>query len=70
MMKIARENGIKCIVNGGNPFEYTSFKKELLGVAQNANLEATYFSNVKGLAKEAIRNLGYLNPRFLPATLK
>lgn len=70
MLKIARKNGIRCIANGGNPYEYTSFKKELLGVSQNSNLKSTYLSNIKGLAREAINNISYLNPRFLPTTIK
>lgn len=70
MLKIARKNQIKCIVNGGNPYEYTSFKRELLGVSINANLKSTYFANIVGLLRESLKNLSYLNPRYLPVTLK
>lgn len=70
MLNIARRNKIRCIVNGGNPFEYTSFKKDLLGVSHGASLKSTYLANVKGLAKEAIKNLSYLKPEFLPMVIK
>jgi tRNA(Ile)-lysidine synthase TilS/MesJ len=70
MLKIARKNQIKCIVNGGNPYEYTSFKRELLGISMNANLKWTYFANIRGLFRESLKNLSYLNPRYLPVTLK
>lgn len=70
MLKIARKNQIKCIVNGGNPYEYTSFKKELLGVSVNANLKLTYFANIMGLFRESLKNLSYLTPQYLPVTLK
>jgi hypothetical protein len=70
MLKIARKNQIKCIVNGGNPYEYTSFKRELLGVSMNANLKKAYFANIAGLFRESLKNLSYLNPRYLPVTLK
>jgi len=70
MLSIARKNAIKCIVNGGNPYEYTSFKKELLGVSQQADLKSTYLRNVAGLLKEALKNIAYLKPQFLFTTAK
>ncbi len=70
ILKIAKERGVKLIVNGGNPYEYTSFKKELLGVRNSSALEKTYLWNIVGLINESIRNLGYLNLRYLPITLK
>jgi hypothetical protein len=70
ILKIAKENRVKLIINGGNPYEYTSFKKKLLGVNINSTLEKTYFSNIIGLINESFKNLRYLNPQFLPVTLK
>lgn len=70
ILKIAKENRVKLIINGGNPYEYTSFKKKLLGVNVNLTLEKTYFSNIIGLINESFKNLRYLNPKFLPVTLK
>lgn len=70
IIHIARKNGIRCIVNGGNPYEYTSFKKELLGVSPRAGLEKTYFQNIFGLIGESFKNRAYLKPEFLPVTIK
>jgi len=70
ILKIAKEHGVKLIVNGGNPYEYTSFKKELLGVRSSSELEKTYLFNIVGLINESIRNSRYLNLRYLPMTLK
>ena len=70
ILKSAHENSIKCIINGGNPYEYTLFKKQLLGVSLDANLKRTYFTNMFGLLRESLRNLNYLNPKYLPITIK
>lgn len=70
IMKIAREHDVHCIVNGGNPYEYTSFKKELLGVNQNAGLVSAYFFNIFRLAREALHNLSYLKLKYLPFTIE
>jgi hypothetical protein len=35
LLKIAKHHGIRCIITGGNPYEDTSFKKELLFVASD-----------------------------------
>ncbi|TKJ38356.1 ATPase [candidate division LCP-89 bacterium B3_LCP] len=70
ILKIARKNRIKCIVNGGNPYEYSTFKKVLLGVTDNANLKSTYLKNVKGLVKETLKNAHYLKPKFILTTIK
>ena len=70
IIRIARKYNIHCIVNGGNPFEYTSFKKELLSVPRDASLKSTYRKNIRGLLREALKNISYLNPILLPATLK
>ncbi len=70
ILKIARDNKVNCIVNGGNQYEYTSFKKELLGVKSGADLKTTYFANFGGLFREAVKNYRYLNPKYLPTTLR
>jgi len=70
ILKIAKENDIGCIINGGNPYEYTTFKKELLGVAQQTGLVSTYILNLFGLVKGAFANLAYVKPQFLPVTVK
>lgn len=70
IVKIARRNGVRCIVNGGNPYEYTSFKKLLLGVPAGAGLAETYLGNLRGLLAGALGNLAYLDPRYLATTAK
>ena len=70
IIRIAKRNGVRCIVNGGNPYEYTSFKKLLLGVSAGAGLAETYLKNLKGLLSQAAANLSYLDPRYLATTAK
>ena len=70
ILKIARDHRIRCVVSGGNPYEYTSFKKELLGVRHDAGLIHTYFLNIFLLAREALLNVSYLRPKYLPVTVK
>jgi hypothetical protein len=36
----------------------------------NANLKKAYFANIAALFRESLKNLSYLNPRYLPVTLK
>ena len=70
IMAIAREYRISCIVSGGNPYEYSSFKKDLLGLRPGAGLASTYLWNIFRLGKEALNNLPYLKPSCLPYALK
>jgi hypothetical protein len=70
ILSIARKHRIGCIVSGGNPYEYTSFKKILLGVRSDAGLADTYLGNIFRLGQEALNNLPYLKPAHLPYTLK
>lgn len=70
IIKIAKENDVDLLVNGGNPYEYTSFKKRLLGLNINSTLSNTYFLNIYGLLKEVAKNTRYLNPKYVPVTLK
>jgi len=65
IMAIARRHHIPCIVSGGNPYEYTAFKKSLLGVSPGAGLTSTYLWNVFQLGREAFGNLSYLKPAYL-----
>jgi hypothetical protein len=69
ILKIAKEYHVVCVINGGNPYEYSSFKKDLLGVKTNADLTKTYLTNLIGLTNRVVHNLGYLKPKFIPATI-
>jgi len=70
IIAIARRHHIPCIVSGGNPYEYTSFKKSLLGLSPGTNLVSTYLWNVFRLGREAFINPSYLRPAYLLHTLK
>jgi len=70
ILQIAKHYHISLIINGGNPYEYTSFKKELLDVSHSENLATTYFKNIRGLVKETLRNSSYLMPKYVPTLLK
>ncbi|KPK62666.1 ATPase [candidate division WOR_3 bacterium SM23_42] len=70
ILRIAKRNEITLIVNGGNPYEYTSYKKELLKVSHTENLLTTYLINIKGLTAEISRNYHYLNPKCIPTFVK
>ncbi|HEX7320344.1 MAG TPA: ATPase [bacterium] len=70
ILEIAKRHDINLIVNGGNPYEYTSFKKELLGVSESTDLEKSYSKNLTGLIREALKNYLYLKPQYLPVLVK
>jgi hypothetical protein len=70
IMAIARRHRIPSIVSGGNPYEYTDFKKALLGLPPGAGLASTYLWNVFRLGREAFGNPSYLRPAYLLHTLK
>jgi hypothetical protein len=70
IMAIAREHDITCIVSGGNPYEYTSFKRDLLGVRPDASLASTYLWNIFRLGQEALNNRPYLKSAYLSYTLR
>ena len=65
-LSIARKHGIHCIVSGGNPFEYTSFKKELLQVGRDVGHEEMLTRAAGGLLKQLLHNPAYLSPSYLP----
>lgn len=70
IIAIAKKNNITLIINGGNPYEYTSFKKALLHVSPEEGLTSTYVKNIKGLIIESLKNLSYLSPQYVPVLLK
>ncbi|UCF71763.1 MAG: ATPase [candidate division WOR-3 bacterium] len=70
VVETAKKLGISLIVSGGNPYEYTSFKKELLTVSRDVDLSTYYVQYIRGLAKESLKNLSYVKPHYLPTLLK
>lgn len=70
IIQIARKHGISLIVCGGNPYEYTSYKKESLGVSRDVSLRIYYRKYLTGLIKKSLENLAYLKPQFVPTLSK
>jgi len=69
-LRIAKENNISCIISGGNPYEYVSFKRELLGVSHNEDPNMVYIKYFFGLLRESSKNPGYFSPVCLPTMIK
>lgn len=61
ILEIARARNVSLVVSGGNLFEQTSFKRELLGVSRDASLPRYFARYLFGLLREVGRNLRYLN---------
>lgn len=70
ILRIAREHDIHCIVFGGNPYEYTSFKKELLHVSRDEGHESAFIKYAFGFLREAVRNPAYFHPICVPTMAK
>lgn len=70
ILRIARQYNITLIINGGNPYEYTSFKKELLAISSDEELKSTYYKYAKGLIREVASNISYILPKYLPTLIK
>jgi len=70
ILDIAKRYDISLIINGGNPYEYTSFKKDLLNISRDADLRSTYLKNINGLVRESLKNASYLIPRYVPTLVK
>jgi hypothetical protein len=70
ILRIARKHDIHCIIFGGNPYEYTSFKKELLHVSKEEGHELAFIKYVYGFLREAATNLRYFHPVCIPTMVK
>ncbi len=70
MIRIAKQHGIRCIINGGNRFEDVSFKKRLIGVDASVRAERAVTSALCGLMKESWRRRSYFKPYMLPMLMK
>lgn len=68
--KIARENKAPVLVSGGNVLEETSFKKELLGLDANTNIQETYNKAWSGIARGVLKNPAYLRPWYMPIMVR
>jgi hypothetical protein len=70
ILKIARQHGIRCIISGGNPYEDTSFKKELINVAGDVRVENSSIQAITCIIKDTIKNPGYYHPSYIPTMIK
>jgi len=70
ILKIAKKEKINCIISGGNPYEETSFKKELLNVGSEEKVENSFIKCGVGILRETIKNPAYYNPVFIPTLIK
>ena len=70
ILKIAKREGIRCIVSGGNPYEDNAFKKELLNVASNEKIENSFTKALTGIILETMKNPGYYHPVCIPTLMK
>jgi hypothetical protein len=62
ILRIARRYDIRCIVNGGNPFEDSAFKKVLLGVDKDESCQNTFTKALFGIINQSIKNRDYFKP--------
>ena len=70
IIRTARKHGIRCVVSGGNPLEYTSFKQILLNIPDGSWTKFYSPRHLPGIALAASKHMPYLiNPRYLPVTL-
>jgi hypothetical protein len=70
VLQIAKKEGIDCIISGGNPLEYTSFKEAALGLPQGATLNLFSPNNILRLSRVAMKNIRFFTPKHLGITLK
>ena len=70
IVRIASKFNITLIVSGGNPYEYTSFKKELLKVSRDVDLSTYYVQYIRGLIRESLKNFSYIKPQYITTLLK
>jgi hypothetical protein len=70
ILKIAKQHEIRCIISGGNPYEETSFKRELVNVASDEKFENSFTKAITGIIRETLKNPGYYHPIFIPTLIK
>jgi hypothetical protein len=70
IIKIAKKNKVHLIVDGGNHFELTSFKNELLNVRWDNKADTIIIKTLFSLLKETIKNPAYYHPSCLSTMIK
>jgi hypothetical protein len=70
ILDIASRHNIKIAFSGSNPYEQTTFKRELLGIDAEASVARYYTGYIFGLVRESLSNVRYLAPEVLPTIIK
>ncbi len=70
IIEIAKRFKVRCIINGGNPYEYTSFKKKFFKVPIRLPLHLTYILNIGGLLWSFLKNISYVKTEHFPIFVK
>jgi len=70
IIKYSQKYDINCIIAGGNPYEYTSFKQELLNVSRDQSYESTFIRSLSGILKETFKNPTYYHPMCILPLIK
>jgi hypothetical protein len=70
IIKYAKKYNINCVITGGNPYEYTSFKQELLNVSRDQSYESTFIRSLLGIIQETIKNPSYYHPLCISTLIK
>lgn len=70
IIKYAKMHKIKCIVVGHNPYEDTSFKKELINVSRDQDHKSTFAKILYGVLINTAKTPAYYHPKCLPTMIK
>jgi len=74
IIKYAKMYDVKCVVTGGNPYEYVSFKRELLNVSadndyRNLLIKSFGVKSFGGITNEILKNPSYCHPMCIPTMI-
>lgn len=74
IIEYAKMYDVRCVVTGGNPYEYISFKRELLSVSTEENyrdllIKSFGLKMFGGLANELLKNPSYCHPMCIPTMI-
>ncbi len=70
IIKYSKKYNINCVITGGNPYEDTSFKKELLNVSRDQDHELSFITSLYGIVRETMKNPSYYHPMCIPTIVK
>lgn len=68
--RIAKKLKIRCLVNGANPMQHTSFINALTNLPSNIPFHEAIVKSLPQVLKEIFMNPKYLSPKVIPITVK